>query len=224
MNRFYKIGGLLLLIALPIFLVIMLHTFGKNQYDLKYYFPDSTQTRIENGKTVEDTIFHKIPNYQLTDQDGKPFSQDMIKGDIYVADFFFTRCGSICPEMTSQLKRVQERFKDVKNFKIVSVTVDPENDTSAVLKRYANQYSAIPDFWYFLTGEAHEIYKLAKSDFMLTAMENNTADEEEEDFVHSDKLVLVDKDRHIRGFYDGTNPEEVDRLMIEIDILLLDKK
>jgi protein SCO1 len=222
MNKFIKIGGLLLLIALPIFLVILLHVFGRNKYSLRHYFPVEVKEREVNGKLVADTIFHKVPNYHLTDQDGNPFSQDHLNGKIYVADFFFTRCGGICPKMTKQLTRVQERFKDVSELRLVSITVDPENDTPAVLKQYSRQYKAVPGFWYFLTGEDSYIYKLAKIDFMLNAMENNTL--EQEDFVHSEKLVLIDTERHIRGYYNGTDPAEVDRLMVEIDILLLDKK
>ncbi|HTF81389.1 MAG TPA: SCO family protein [Cytophagales bacterium] len=222
MNKFFKIGGLLLLIAVPIFLVILLHVFGKNKYNLRHYFPLEVKEKQVDGKTVSDTVFHKVPNYQLTDQEGKPFSQDQLAGKIYVADFFFTRCGGICPKMTKQLTRVQERFRDVAELKIVSITVDPENDTPEVLRKYAHEYKAKPGFWYFLTGEDSYIYRLAKVDFMLNAMENNTSDEE--DFVHSDKLVLVDSERHIRGYYNGTDPAEVDRLMVEIDILLLEKK
>lgn len=221
MNKSLKIGGLLLIIAVPIFLVILLHIFGKNKYSIPHYFPISTSTKVLNGETIFDTVFHKIPNYKLIDQDGKSFNQDQLKGNIYVADFFFTTCGTICPKMTTQLTRVQERFRNEGKLKLVSITVDPETDSSSVLKEYAKQYKAVSGFWYFLTGDANYIYKLAKVDFMLNAMENNTLDQE--DFVHSDKLVLVDADRQIRGFYNGTSPEEVDRLMTEIDILLLEQ-
>jgi protein SCO1 len=221
MNKFFKIGGLLVLLALPIFLVILLHVFGKNKYSLKTYFPTDVKTSVINGKNVFDTTFYKIQDFKLTDQDCHPFSQSKIDGNIYVVDFFFTTCGGICPKMTDQLVRVQEKFSEVKDLKLVSITVDPENDTCGVLKEYAKRKSAKPGFWFFLTGDADYIYKLAKVDFMLNAMENNTA--EHEDFVHSDKLVLVDKNRHIRGFYNCTDPEDVDRLMVEIDILLLEK-
>lgn len=221
MKKGFKIGILLLLIAVPIFLVIILHVFGENKYSIPHFFPVSVKTKVVDGKSVSDTVFHTIPNFQLTDQDSTLFTQNQLKGKAYVADFFFTTCGTICPKMTHQLTRVQERYKDSKDFKIVSVTVDPETDTPSVLKQYAKEYKAIPGFWYFLTGDEDYIYRMAKVDFMLNAIENNTL---EDDFVHSDKLVLVDKDRHIRGFYDGTNPAEVDRLMVEIDILLLENK
>lgn len=221
MNKYFKIGGLLLLIALPIFLILMLHAFGKNKYQVARYFPLSTKDTVINNVSVVDTVFHKIPNFSLTDQDSTKFDLKKIEGDIFVADFFFSTCGGICPKMTSQLTRVQERFKDVPHLKILSITVDPENDQPKVLKSYASRYKAKSGFWYFLTGESENIYKIAKVDFMLNAMDSNVASQE--DFVHSDKLVLVDKNRVIRGYYDGTNPEEVDRLMVEIDILLLEK-
>lgn len=221
MNKSLKIGGLLLIIAVPIFLVILLHIFGKNKYSIPRYFPISTSTKVLNGETIFDTVFHKIPDYKLIDQDGKSFTQGQLEGNIYVADFFFTTCGTICPIMSTQLTRVQERFRNEDKLKLVSITVDPDTDSSSVLKDYASKYKAVPGFWYFLTGDAAYIYKLAKVDFMLNAMENNTL--EQEDFVHSDKLVLIDKDRQIRGFYNGTSPEEVDRLMTEIDILLLEQ-
>ncbi len=216
MNKNIKIGGLLLIIALPIFLIIILHTFGKNKYSLPIYFPIDTKVNIKTGET--DTVYYTVPEFKLIDQNSKTFTQSSIDGSVYVADFFFTTCGGICPKMTHQLERVQERFVDSKNFKIVSITVDPENDSASVLNNYAKMHKAKSDFWYFLTGNSEYIYKIAKVDFMLNAMDNNVA--AQEDFVHSDKLVLVDKNRNIRGYYDGTNPEDVDRLMIEIDILL----
>jgi len=139
-----------------------------------------------------------------------------LKGYIYVADFFFTRCGSICPKMSTQLTRVQAEFEKDSGVKIISFTVDPKNDTVEVLKQYANDYNAIEGKWRFVTGSKDSIYALAQKGFFITAMEDKN---HPIDFIHSDKLVLVDKKGWIRGYYNGTDIKEVDKLMTEIRVL-----
>ncbi len=183
------------------------------------YFPEDVQEKVVDGKTISDTTFHAIPPFQFASSDGETITEKLTEGKIYVADFFFTTCPGICPLMSNQLKRVQEAFIDDPNILILSHTVDPDNDSLPVLKEYAKKYKAIKGKWYFLRGSQDQIYELAQKGYYISALEdeNETGTDR---FVHSDKLVLVDKQKHIRGFYNGTDAKDVDRLILEIKVLL----
>jgi protein SCO1/2 len=206
--------GLLLLV--PVLVFLLLKGFGTNHYDLKYYYPEMD----DEGNAIvqkEDTTFRKIADFHLTSQSGKPVSQKDLQNKVFVANFFFANCQGICKKMTSQMTRVQEKFKNNPDVKLVSYTVDPARDSVEALQEYASQYGADPDKWYFLTGPKKEIYDLAINSYLLPAQENNDGTV---DFVHSEKFLLVDKDKHVRGIYDGTSQKDVDRLLTEIDVLL----
>ncbi len=163
-----------------------------------------------------DTIYHHIPAFSFLNQDAKEINSKALDGKIYVADFFFTSCPSICPLMTKQLTRVQQAFASDSVVKIISFTVDPETDTSTVLKNYAAKYSANLKQWTFCTGDKQKIYRLGQKGFLLVEPEyrNDTID-----FLHSDKLVLVDQSSRIRGFYSGTDSSEVNLLINDIKLL-----
>lgn len=220
-NISFKVGTLCLVIVVPLLLYLFLVSNGKNHYKVKYFHPKGINQVINNGVKTIDTIFHTIPDFDLLNQDNIRVSKSSLNNTVYVFDFFFTRCGSICPKMTHQLTRVQEHFKLSKDFKIVSCSVDPEYDNTTVLKSYAKMFNSNLNVWSFVTGNKSVIYDLAISGFFLNAVENIDSDEP---FVHSDKLILVDNNHHIRGYYDGTNPEDVDKLIVEIGILLYEKK
>ncbi len=205
---------LALLVLLPMGIIFFISNFGKNRYKLPVYFAeDSVQTETGHYKITE---AYAVPDFALIDQDRNPVTQKQLRGYIYVADFFFTRCGSICPKMTSQLTRVQEEFMKDTIVRIVSFTVDPKHDTSEVLKAYAAEYGAKEGKWRFVTGPKDSIYALAQKGYYITAMEDTA---HPVDFVHSDKLVLVDKNGWIRGYYNGTDQKEVDKLITEIKVL-----
>lgn len=217
------------MLVIPALFFLFLKNFGQNHFSLPRYYPliDSTsgEVRVEkklmDGKTFTDTAFHQIPGFRLTNQANQQVTAQVIDGKIHVADFFFARCPGICPKMSSQLSRVQDVFRDNSNVVIVSYTVDPEHDTPEELAKYAQQYGAIPGKWHLLTGDKAEIYTLAKKGYFVTAKEDQPQSENLEDqFVHTDKFVLVDQKRRIRGYYNGTDPEDVDRLLVEIKILL----
>ena len=169
----------------------------------------------------EMVIRNAEPHFKLISQTGEIVTQKNLAGKIYVADFFFTRCPSICPVMTSELTRVAKVFADNPDIKIISHTVDPEYDTVEVLRDYAAKYNADPDQWYFVTGEKKEIYDLARKGYFIAAKEGDTGPV---DFIHSQRFILVDKEKRIRGYYDGTDKKDVDRLIAEIGVLLINKK
>lgn len=164
---------------------------------------------------------HKIGNFSLLDQDSNMFTDKQLKGKVYVAEYFFTTCKTICPKMNGQMCRVQEAMLGEKDFAIVSFTVDPETDTPAQLKKYALMHKADPKKWHFLTGSKDQLYKLArKSFFVLKPAETANQGDVGSDFIHTNNFVLVDKQRRIRGYYDGTSETDVDRLIKDTETLL----
>lgn len=170
------------------------------------------QTVINN---VE--IQHSIKDFSFLNQDSLVVTNDTFKNKIYIADFIFLRCPTICPVMNMELKRVYDAFKDNDNILFVSHTVDPENDTIPVLKAYSENLEVNPKKWHFLWGEQKAIFDIAKNSYFTQAYEDLDAPG---GYAHSGGFILVDKNRHIRGVYDGTNSVDVDRLIKEIVILL----
>lgn len=225
-----KAGILVATLLVPALLYLFLRYGTQNHYILPRYLPkiDSTKgeplmgkVQLANGSEVIDTIYNHIPPFKLIDQNGDTVTQSIVKNKIYVADFFFTRCGTICPKISSQLTRVQDIFINNPSVVFLSHTVDPEHDRPAQLKAYARKYNAIPGKWYFLTGSKAEIYDLAMHGYYLPTVDAGLKEgKPDETFIHSEKLVLVDKEGIVRGFYDGTNKVDVDRLVLEIRVLL----
>ncbi|MCC7050560.1 MAG: SCO family protein [Bacteroidia bacterium] len=171
---------------------------------------------LENG-TV-DTIYHTLPDFTLINQDSIAFGTKNFENKIFVADFFFTSCKTICPKMATNLILAQKKLDYIKkDFSILSVTVDPSTDTPHKLKEYAKKVHAEPDIWNFVTGDKKEIYSLALNGFLVNALEDTS--KAIPDFLHSEKIVLIDRERRIRGFYDGTSTAEINRLIDEIKVL-----
>jgi protein SCO1/2 len=184
-----------------------------NPIDIDSDLVDDEIERIGYGHTVQPFTF--------TDQNNQSFGSKNLKNKIYVAEYFFTTCGTICPIMNEQMKRVQQKFKNNKNLQIVSVTVDPEHDSIPQLLAYANAHGADNSQWHFLTGKKEDLYKLArKSLFLLKPSEVRNQGDVGNDFIHTNYFVLVDKDSQIRGYYDGTSEKAIDTLLTDIDLLL----
>ena len=180
------------------------------------------QPAMVNYELVDSTIqhkkkFHRIADFSLTNQNGKTITQKDFKGKIYVADFFFTTCPTICIEMTNNLIKVQKKIKNNPHVMLLSHTVNPEIDSVAQLKKYAIDKGVIDQKWHLLTGDKKIIYELARKSY-LAVKENG--DGGGFDMIHTENFILVDPDRRIRGFYDGTNLDEIKRLMHELEILI----
>lgn len=158
---------------------------------------------------------HTIPPFSFINQYGKEVNEKTTEGKIYVTDFFFTTCQSICPKMSNQLVRVYNTYKSRPDFLILSHTVDPEIDTVAQLLDYAKRHGVTDERWLFVTGDKKLLYRMARKAYILT--DDPNADEEE--FVHTQNFALVDKQRHIRGYYDGTDSLEVTRLIEDLNLL-----
>lgn len=166
------------------------------------------------GKIVKDTVYHKIADFSFTNQEGKEVNNVYVDGKVYVADFFFTTCPTICPIMKTQMLRVYEKFKNEPEFLILSHTLDPEHDTPELLKDYAAKIGVDDDeTWNFLSGNQEKIFEIGQTSYLTTAMSDKN---EPGGILHSGAFVLVDQQGRIRGVYDGTKEEQVNRLMKDI--------
>lgn len=205
------------ILVLPASAFLFLKGFGENEFALPILNPESGECPPNKVDGI-----HRIPAFSFINQDGQPFSDKELEGKIYVADFFFTRCPDICLTMSSELARVHEAMKKHDDVIILSHTVDPAFDSAQVLKAYAQRYGADTRQWIFVTGDKEAIYKQARCGYYISA--KPATSDTELDFIHSDKLVLVDKEKRIRGYYSGTRREDVDRLITEIQVLLTEYK
>lgn len=169
--------------------------------------------------TGKDTIYPKIKNFSFIDQDSTIVTNDTFKDKIYIADFIFLSCPTICPRMTTQLSAVYKVYKNNPSVYFLSHTIDPKNDSIPRLKSYATNLG-INKHWHFVTGNKEDIFKIATESYFATVYPDA---KEPGGYVHSGGLLLVDKNRHIRGVYDGTNPAETKRLITDIQILLKEK-
>ncbi|MEJ8758266.1 SCO family protein [Pontibacter sp. H259] len=201
---------------MPLFVFIFIYTFGEHHFTLKSFFPvlDKKGEVLRNEEG--DTVFQVVPDFTLTDQAAGSFSQQDLKDKIYVMNFFFTDCPGMCKKMSSQLVRVQENLQNIQTVELVSISVKPREDSVQALQNYAKSYKADTTQWHFLTGNRNVIYSLAQKGFSLPLHKTGGP----EDFIHSDNFMLVDKNHVVRGVYKGTEVKEVDRMIMEINVLL----
>lgn len=205
------------LIVVVLSLILGSCTEDKNQRALPIYGERELDQKSVDGEMVMDTVYHVVPDFRYLNQDSVWIDQDKVKGKVYVADFFFTTCPTICPKMTSQLKRLQVLTKDIPEIHFLSFSIDPEKDQPEVLRRYIEEYGVSQDNWDFLTGDEEATHELGVKGFLVHADSDEDAPG---GFAHSPSLVLVDREGLIRGIYDGTSTEDVDRLNKDIRRLL----
>ena len=192
------------------------------------YFADSVINKVVDGKTVSDTVWHRVENISLTNQLGDVVSLDDINGSIIIADFFFTRCPSICPTLTKNMKELQNAMR-MKNYRrkidssyvrFISFTVDPERDSADVLKKYADRFGVNHDTWWFLTGDRKKIYDFAFNELKIGLQDGEGIDS---NFIHTEKFVLIDKYRNVRGYYNGLDSSSMSKLAEDLTLLMLEK-
>lgn len=169
-----------------------------------------------DGRAVVDTVYHTIPDFAFVNQDGDTLSQKSFEGKIYLTDFFFTSCPTICPVMKKQMKAVYEQVKGLPDVMILSHSIDPAHDTPEVLKKYKADLGAQGAQWQFVTGDRRQIYQIGEKSYMVVAKEDSTA---EGGFLHSGHFILVDKNKRVRGTYDGTKAESVQKIIDDITLL-----
>ena len=200
-----------------IFFFIFLFSCNTNPEKLPILGNKEAVIKMVNGKQIKDTIYHQIPNFEFINQDSSNITQQDYEGKIYVADFFFTTCPTICPKMKTQMLRIYEKFKDNPKVGILSHTIDPRHDTPTVLREFMNNLNIKSKMWQMVTGDKAKIYEIGQKSYIVSATDDPT---QPGGIVHSGAFVLVDKNRHIRGIYDGTEPEKVDKLMKDMEVLL----
>ncbi|WP_423148171.1 SCO family protein [Rubrolithibacter danxiaensis] len=177
--------------------------------------------KVVDGKTVVDTIYQSIPSFRFINQDSVFITDKNFDDKIYVADFFFTSCTSICPIMHRNMLKVYDEFKNNPEVKILSHSIDFKYDTPSRLKRYATKLGVQGDQWEFVNGSRDSIYQIAEKSYLTAVGEDKQA---EGGFIHQGWFVLVDKNKHLRGAYDGTQPDQVEQLIEDMKILLAENK
>jgi protein SCO1/2 len=163
--------------------------------------------------------YHKVKDFKLVNQNADTITQKNYEDKIYVADFFFTTCQSICIDMAKSMQTLQKEFENDEDILLLSHSVTPEIDDVARLKKYAIEKGVIDSKWNLVTGDKKQIYNLARKEYLASKTEGDGG---KYDLVHTENFVLVDKEKRLRGFYDGTNPEEIEQLIEDIDILRLE--
>jgi len=211
--------GLLLLVVLPIGYYYL--NPSRHEQPLPVINPVDVQEEMVDPEMLRIGKGHRVGTFRFENQDSQWISQKDMMGKVSVVEYFFTSCKSICPIMNTQMQRVQRKFANQPQVGIFSFTVDPEIDTIAQMKRYATAHQAKVGQWHFLTGAKSDLYRLARrSFFVLKPAEAQNLGDAGSDFIHTNNFVLVDKQLRIRGYYDGTNPKEVDRLLLHMQQLL----
>ena len=188
---------------------------------LKVYNPIDLNPELVDESLRNVDKFHRVGSFSLTDQDGHVVTENNFKDKIYITDFFFVTCPTICPKMTKQMDRVYDEFEENDDISFLSHTVMPEADSVSVLKKYADEIGVSSDKWKFVTGDRKQIYNLARKTYFAAITEGDGGIN---DFVHTENFVLVDKEKKLRGFYDGTSKKDVDRLIVDIYALLEEYK
>lgn len=217
------------IIFLVVFSIIMIPTIyflmrPKEEKSLPIINPVDLNEEMVDPELLRVGYGHTIGSFSFQNQEGKTITENDVKGKIFVAEYFFTTCLTICPVMNDQMQRVHKKFKNNNSIRILSFTVDPKTDTVEQMKRYADSHKADPKSWFFLTGEKDKLYELArKSFFVLKPAEAENQGDVGSDFIHTNNFVLVDRKMRIRGYYDGTSSKEVEKLMTDIDLLLEEK-
>lgn len=199
-------------VVIPVFYNLL-----KVDKKLKVYSPADVNPRLVDFSMKHITKDHTIADFKLSNQNGEIITNNTYANKIYVADFFFTRCQSICIAMAYNMSELQDFYKNDKDIMFLSHSVTPVMDSVAVLKEYAERKGVIDEKWNVTTGSKKDIYELARKSYFAVLDEGNG---DEDDFIHTEQFVLVDKERRIRGYYDGTEKEEMLKLKEDIALLI----
>ncbi len=193
-----------------------------------HYHADTVVDVVTKGKKHYDTVWHKVGDFSLRNQEGKTITWDSLKGKIIIADLFFTRCPTICPGMTRNMKRLAESIHNGKKVgdktnrlvHFISFSIDPERDSVERLKYWADRFQVDPEQWWLLTGEKKVVYDLALRDLKLGLEDGEGIDT---NFIHSDKFILIDSNRHVRGYYSGLDSVSLAKLSSDLVLLTMEK-
>jgi protein SCO1 len=220
--------AMLVVVLLPAASYFLVKYYGADATSIpKKFYPEEVVAKVNNGRSSTDTVWHRLPEFSFTNQLGKQVSLNDVKGKIVVADFFFTHCPSICPTLTRNMKKMQTAFLkqdrkivDTSIVHFISFSVDPERDSVSVLKKYADKYGVDHDNWWLLTGSKKDIYNYGINELKMSLQDGEGVDS---NFIHTQLMVLIDKNRVIRGYYNGLDSAGMSNLARDIVLLTLEK-
>jgi protein SCO1/2 len=212
----------LMVTVLPIASYLFVSNLSKDAIKMpRRYFYDTVVVKMEKGKKVNDTVWHKVRPFKLKNQFGKEVGLEDWGGKIIIADFFFTSCPSICPKLTRNMKKLQTAFKKTDSLvRFVSFTVDPVRDSVQALKAYGDKFGIDHDTWFMLTGDRNELYDIALNEFKASIASNGNIDT---GFIHTDRFFLLDRDRVVRGWYSGLDSLNLDKLIKDVVLLNMER-
>lgn len=221
--------ALMLAVFLPLCCYLIVKHYSESAVTMpRHYLPDTVISSVEKGKSISDTVWHRLPDFKLVNQQGQTVSWDDMGGKIVVADFFFTHCPTICPALTRNMKRLQESItnsqrvgdKTPRFIHFLSFSIDPERDSVSRLKHWADRFQVNPDQWWLLTGDKRVIYDMAINQMKLGLVDGHGIDT---NFVHTDFFVLIDSNRHVRGYYHGLDTMALRHISNDIILLSMEK-
>lgn len=207
---------MVIVLTVGMVMIFFTYKFYRSTRKLPFYNPVDLDTNLVDASVRNVRKYHKVRSFSLVNQYGETVSYDTFSGKIYVADFFFVSCPGICIPMAKNMKIVQDHFLEDDRVKMLSHTVNPEEDSVSVLKTYAAKKGAIKGKWHVVTGAKRDIYRLARKTYFAV---KSKGDGGSDDFIHTENFILVDPNGHLRGFYDGTQTEEINRLLEDIEVL-----
>ena len=211
----YKYFGIAFSI-LSIIIVLIIYNILDVYRPLPIYQPSRVSAELVDSTIQYKSKYHKIANFSLINQNGDTITQKDYEDKIYVADFFFTTCQTICPIMTDHMKDIQEKLIEDNEILLLSHSVTPEIDSVAQLKHYALEKGVLDAKWNLVTGDKKQIYELARKSYLAVKTDGDGGPF---DMIHTENFMLIDKKKQLRGFYDGTNEEEIERLLKDIEVL-----
>ena len=211
----YKKFGIFFFVLSTI-IILIIYNILNVQKPLPIYQPAMVSEELVDSTIQYQKKYHKIADFELINQNGETITQDTYKDKIYVADSFFTTCQTICPIMTGHMFEIQKKILSDDEVMLLSHSVTPKIDSVAQLRKYATEKGVIDRKWNLVTGDKKQIYELARKSYLAVKTDGNG---DEYDMIHTENFMLIDKKRQIRGFYDGTNPEDIDQLLKDIAIL-----
>ena len=211
----YKFFGVSLLI-ISIIIISIFYSILKPKKVLPIYQPTQVSTELVDSSIQHKKKYHKIADFSLINQNGKTITQEDYRDKIYIADFFFTTCKTICPIMTKNMHIIQKNIITDNEVMLLSHSVTPDIDTVAQLKRYAKEKHVNSSKWNLVTGDKKQIYELARKSYLAVKDDGNGGPF---DMIHTENFILIDKKRRIRGFYDGTSLDDINRLLDDVAIL-----
>lgn len=204
-----------MLLVLSIIIISIIYSILKPTEILPVFQPAQVNAEMVDSTMQHIKKYHTVANFELTNQNGEKITQANYEDKIYVADFFFTTCQTICPIMTDHMVKIQQEIRDEDDILLLSHTVMPEVDSVAQLKKYAREKGVDSKKWNLVTGDKKQIYELARKSYLAAKDDPYSP----YDLIHTENFVLVDKKKRIRGFYDGTDPESIEKLLKDIKIL-----